>query len=190
MNAIIVHGTCSRQEYYSADFPSASNSHWLPWLQKQLIMRDIKADTPEMPLAFMPDYEIWKREAERFDIGPDTILVGHSCGAGFWIRYLSEHPELSVGKVILVAPWLDPNNIKHNDFFDFEYDPDLVSHTAGLTIFNSTDDHEGIQWSAQWLCQLLSDWEFKSFDNYGHFCFEDMHTTAFPELLEALTQGK
>lgn len=185
-NAIIVHGTSSRREYYSPDYPSASNSHWLPWLQKQLIMRDIQAVTPEMPYAFKPDYKIWQREVDRFNIGPETMLVGHSCGGGFWIRYLSEHPSLRVGKVVLVAPWLDPNNIKKTDFFNFEYDPDLVSRTAGLTIFNSTDDHEGIQWSVQMLCQLLSDWNFRSFENYGHFCLSDMHTEAFPELLAEL----
>jgi predicted alpha/beta hydrolase family esterase len=186
-NAIIVHGTCSRTEYYSPDYPTGSNSHWLPWLQKQLIMQDIHAVTPEMPFAFKPDYEIWKREVERFDIGPETMLVGHSCGAGFWVRYLSEHPDLRVGKVVLVAPWLDPNNIKKTDFFDFEYDPDLVSRTAGLTIFNSTDDHEGILWSVQMLCKILSGWGFRSFEKYGHFCLNDMGTTEFPELLTELT---
>ncbi len=185
-NAIIVHGTCSRKEYYSDEFPSASNSHWLPWLQKQLIMNDINAVTPEMPYAFKPDYEVWKAEVERYEIGPETMLVGHSCGGGFWIRYLSEHPDLRVGKVVLVAPWLDPNNTKKTEFFDFEYDPDLIKRTAGLTIFNSTNDHEGIQWSVQWLCQILDGWEFRSFENYGHFCLSDMGTPEFPEILQEL----
>jgi uncharacterized protein len=186
MNAIIVHGTTSRSDFYSPDTPSPSNSHWLPWLQKQLIAHGIKADTPEMPLAFKPDYELWKTEAERYPIGPDTLLVGHSTGAGFWLRYLSEHPGLKVGKVVLVAPWLDPNNIKHTTFFDFAFDPGLVSRTAGLTIFNSTNDHEGIQWSTQIICQVLTGWEFRSFDNYGHFCLADMGTDEFPDLLDEL----
>jgi predicted alpha/beta hydrolase family esterase len=188
-NAIIVHGTLSRKDYYDPALPSPGNSNWIPWLQKQLMTRDIKADAPEMPLAFKPDYEVWKREAERFDIGPDTMLVGHSTGGGFWLRYLSEHPELRVGKVALVAPWLDPNDIKQTTFFQFEFDPDLVSRTAGLTIFNSTDDHEGIQWSVQMICTILDGWDFRSFDDYGHFCLEDMHTAEFPELLDVLTGG-
>jgi predicted alpha/beta hydrolase family esterase len=186
MNAIIVHGTLSQRDYYDPATPSPSNSHWYPWLQKQLIAHSIKADTPEMPLAFKPDYELWKREAERFDIDPDTLLVGHSTGAGFWLRYLSEHPNLRVGRVVLVAPWLDPNNIKHTTFFDFAFDPDLVSRTKGLAIFNSTNDHEGIQWSTQIICQVLKDWQFRSFDGYGHFLYGDMGTEAFPELLDEL----
>jgi len=185
-NAIIVHGTCDKEEYYDGTQPSLSNNHWQPWLQKQLLIRDIHAVTPEMPFAFKPDYEIWKKEVERFEIGPETMLVGHSTGGGFWLRYLSEHPDLQVGKVMLVAPWLDPNDTKKTTFFQFEFDPDLVSRTKGLTIFNSTNDHEGIQWSVQMICSILKDWEFRSFDNYGHFCLEDMHTSAFPELLEGL----
>ena len=77
-NAIIIHGAPDKEEYYSDKYPSASNFQWLPWLQKQLIMRDIKADTPEMPHAYSPQYDVWKREFERFDITSETILVGHS----------------------------------------------------------------------------------------------------------------
>ena len=185
-SAIIVHGTTSRRDYYDPTTPSPSNSHWYPWLQKQLLARGIKADTPEMPLAFKPDYELWKREAERFDIGPDTMLVGHSTGAALWLRYLSENPEVKVGKVILVAPWLDPNDIKHTDFFRFAFDPDLAQRTKGLLIFHSTTDHEGINWSTQIICQVLKGWKFRSFENYGHFLYRDMGTEAFPELLAEL----
>lgn len=147
------------------------------------MLRDIKADTPEMLFPFKPDYELWKREAERFEIGPETILVGHSCGGGFWVRYLSEHPKLFVDKVVLVAPWLDPNNIRKTTFFDFELDPDLVARTKGVVIFNSTDDHQGIQWSVEILRQTIKDIGYREFENYGHFCLEDMGTPAFPELL-------
>lgn len=183
-NAIIVHGSPGKKEYYSSDTSSQSNSHWLPWLQQQLLIRDIKADTPEMPRPFKPDYEDWKREAERFEIGPETILVGMSCGGGFWVRYLSEHLDLHVGKVVLVAPWLDPNNIRKTTFFDFEIDPELVKRTTGVTIFNSIDDHQGILWSVEILRQSIPNIKYIEFDDYGHFCFEDMHTDKFPELLD------
>ncbi len=185
-NAIIVHGTTSRRDYYSTDSPSPSNSNWYQWLQRQLIVHGIQADTPEMPLAFKPGYELWQREVQRYEIGPETMLVGHSTGAALWLRYLSEHPQLRVDKLVLVAPWLDPNNIKHTTFFDFAFDPSLASRTNGLTIFNSTNDHEGVQWSTQIICQVLAGWKFKSFDNYGHFLSKDMGTEVFPELLAEL----
>ncbi|MFX9688476.1 hypothetical protein ABTO93_19980, partial [Acinetobacter baumannii] len=61
-NAIIVHGTPTKEEYYDASVPSCSNSHWVPWLQKELLVRDIPAATPEMPDAWDPKWEVWKRE--------------------------------------------------------------------------------------------------------------------------------
>jgi len=185
-NAIIVHGTCDKDEYYSDEHPSASNSHWLPWLQKQLLIRDIHAVTPEMPNSHMPDYAVWKREFERFDITPETILVGHSCGGGFLVRWLSENKDKKVGKVVLVAPWLDPNRIKgeDNDFFDFKMDAELVSRTKGVTVFNSRDDMESVHTSVKKIMDTISNIKLTEFEGKGHFCLEDMGTDAYPELLE------
>lgn len=185
-SVIILHGTCSRKEYYSNTKPSLSNQNWIPWLQKQLLMRDILPQAPDMPYAFKPDYEIWEKVVEQFDIGPSTSLVGHSTGGGFWVRWLSEHPDIRVGRVVLVAPWLDPNNIKKTTFFDIDIDPDLVPRTAGLMIFNSDDDHLGIRWSVETLRERLPGHRYREFQRYGHFCSETMRTNEFPELLETL----
>jgi hypothetical protein len=54
-NAVIIHGKPKKETYYSDQYPSSSNFAWIPWLQKQLIINDIKADTPEMPHAYRPD---------------------------------------------------------------------------------------------------------------------------------------
>ena len=182
-NAIILHGTTQKEEYYSDKHPSMSNSHWLPWLQKQLLMQDIATQTPDMVKAYEPDYEYWKRELERHDIGEDTILVGHSCGGGFLVRWLSELTDTKVGKVVLVAPWLDPNKRKAPEFFDFEIDPDFVSKTAGVTIFNSEDDFDAIQTSVQTLVDTVKDIKLVTFSGYGHFDIGKMKTIEFPELL-------
>ena len=98
-NAIIIHGKPGKEEYYSDKYPSASNFQWLPWLQKQLLIQDIFAVTPEMPRAYEPVYEAWKKEFERHEVTSETVLVGHSCGGGFLIRWLSEHPDVKTGKV-------------------------------------------------------------------------------------------
>ena len=185
-NAIIVHGRPDKEEYYDTKFPSASNSHWLPWLQKQLLVHDITAYTPEIPHCFNPQYDVWQKEFERYDITPETILVGHSCGGGFLIRWLSEHKKVKVGKVVLVAPWLDPDREGTTDFFDFTIDPDLVKRTKQLTIFHSDNDDESIQKTVRILKSKLKGFAYREFHNYGHFCFEDMKTKAFPELLKEL----
>jgi len=185
-NAIILHGLPSEKEYYSDDYPSSSNSHWLPWLQKQLMIHDIKADTPEVPFAYNPQWALFVKEVERFDITSETILVGHSMGAGFWVRYLSEHPEIFVDKVVLVAPWL---NLGHEDditFFDFEIDPTIIEHVNELIVFISDDDHKEIQDSVAFLREKLPTATFRTFHNYGHFISQSMKTDAFPELLESI----
>jgi len=40
-NAIIIHGRPSKEVYYSSDYPSSSNFVWIPWLQKQLIIKSL-----------------------------------------------------------------------------------------------------------------------------------------------------
>jgi predicted alpha/beta hydrolase family esterase len=187
--AIILHGLASKDQTYNGNFPSNSNCHWLPWLQKQCIVHDIKADTPEVPRTYEFNWQSWVREVERFEITPNTTLVGHSMGGGFWVRYLSEHPELNVDKVILVAPWLNLAHELRTDFFDFEVDPTIVGRTNKFVIFNSDDDDPSVQNSANFLKEKLPNIAFRTFHNYGHFCYGDMKTDAFPELLETVLES-
>jgi len=183
--AIILHGGPSKEEYYDPQAPSMSNAHWIPWLQGQLLKHDIPTATPEVPNSFDRNWEVWNREVERFDIGPETILIGYSTGAGFFIKYLSLHSQLKVNKVVLVAPWIDPDRELTTNFFDgFELDPDLVSRTAGVVIVNSDNDQESVQKSVRILHEKVTNVGYKEFHNYGHFCYEDMKSSKFPELLK------
>lgn len=183
-NAIILHGKPGKENYYDPATPSSSNYVWIPWLQKQLIVHDIKADTPEVPQAYAPQYDLWVKEAERFEIGPDTILVGHSAGGGFWLRYLSERPELKVGRVVLVAPSLGLSWTENKDFFDYEMDKGLVSRTKGLAIIYSDDDKQSTLDAIEIFRKSIAGIEFREFHGYGHFTHRDMKTNEFPELLE------
>lgn len=81
--AIIFHGMPDREEYYNPESAAESNKHWLPWIQRQLILKDILAQTPELPYPYRPVYKDWLDVLRKFEINKDTILVGHSCGAGF-----------------------------------------------------------------------------------------------------------
>lgn len=185
-NAILLHGMPSKNEYYSSDYPSASNSHWLPWIQKQLLINEIDAATPEIPHAYQPDYTIWTKEFERFTINQHTSLVGHSCGGGFLVRWLSEHPEITVNKVVLVAPWIDPFREDTTDFFEFTIDPNLAAHTQGLWVFNSDTDSKGVHATVDTIRSTVNNTEYKEFHNYGHFTLKSMKTQEFPELLDVL----
>jgi len=187
-SAILLHGKPGQEEYYDSKYPSASNAHWFPWLQKQLLIKEIAAQTPEVPNSWKPEYETWRKEFERYDIAPDTILVGHSCGAGFIVRWLSEHKDVRVGKVVLVAPWLDPDRRDTTDFFEFDIDPSLASHTKSVTIFGSDNDMDDVQKTVEILRDKVKGITYREFHNYGHFCLSDMKTVEFPKLLEELLQ--
>lgn len=183
---IILHGFQDKAEYYNQEYPSPSNGHWKPWLQKQLLIHDINAQTPEVFMSWRLKYDEWAKEFERYDIDADTALVGHSCGGGFIVRWLSEHPDIKVGKVVLVAPWVNPSEEEVTDFFDFNMNPDIAKQTDGITIFSSDNDLESVQKSVEIIKNSVNDVSIKDFHNYGHFCLEDMGTEEFPELRDHL----
>ncbi len=180
-NAIILHGKPNRE---SADIPGFRPSafHWLPWLRGELMSRAIHAVTPDVPNAWVPDYAAWQQEFERHPVNATTLLVGHSCGGGFILRWLSEHTEVRVARVLLVAPWLDPAREETTDFFDFAIDPTLSRRTDGVVVFVSDDDHASIHASVAIIMKSLVGTGLREFVGRGHFC-----TDEFPELLsEAL----
>jgi hypothetical protein len=181
-NAIILHGTCDKDEYFSDKYPSLSNSHWLPWLQKQLLINNIFTQTPEMPNAYSPDYEKWGREFEKLDVNNETVLIGHSCGAGFLIRWLSEN-KVKIKKLILVAPWLDPRRRKTTSFFDFKINQDIKERIGKIHLLVSKDDKADILESVDIIKNSISGIIYHEFTNQGHFCLSHMKTDKFPELL-------
>lgn len=190
--AIIIHGMPDNEEYYDPNRPASSNCHWIPWLQKQFILKDVLTQTPEMPVAYNPEYKAWSSMLERFDLNEDTILVGHSCGGGLIVRYLSEN-NIKVGKVVLVAPWIDPGQFltdKEYDFtletgmFNFQIDPNMVNKTKGVAVFSSTNDMKEVQDSIDLLKESIKNIKVVEFENMGHFTHKSMQKDEFPELLE------
>jgi uncharacterized protein len=183
--AIIIHGMPDKEEYYNVQRPASSNCHWLPWIQKQLLLKDILAQTPEMPVPYNPEYSAWEKVFEQFPLNEETILIGHSCGGGFIARYLSEH-DIKVGRVVLVAPWIDLEKKLKTGMFDFELDSSIVFKTNGITIFSSTNDMQSVQESVKLLKEKIVDIQVVEFENKGHFCLKHMGTDAFPELLSTV----
>jgi hypothetical protein len=189
MNAILVPGRPDKDEHYDPKRPSNSEDHWFSWLKRQLILKDILAVSIEPPFPFRPRYDEWKKEFERFEILSNTILVGHSCGGGFLIRYLSEHKDVKVGKVVLVAPWINPDNYEVSDtadFFEFEIDPDFPSRTKGVTMFISSDDEPSVVKTVEILKSKVIGLDVRQYKDKGHFTLNTLGTHEFPELLEEL----
>ena len=81
-HAIIIHG-------WGAD----SSSNWFPWLKKELEKKDLKVDVPDFPNTQNPQLSEWFDYFEEnvFIKNPaDTVLIGHSLGVPFILRYLEK----------------------------------------------------------------------------------------------------
>jgi predicted alpha/beta hydrolase family esterase len=183
-NAIILHGQPTKERYYDPTFPASSNYYWIPWLQKQLIIRDIPTTTPDVPNNWKPELSVWRKEFERYDVTEETLLVGHSCGAGFLVRWLSEHPTAKPAKVVLLAPWLNPKQLEETgNFFEFDIDKTLSDRTE-LIIMYSDDDMPQILDSITVLKEALPNATYKELHDRRHFYDDDC--LEVPEILELL----
>jgi hypothetical protein len=189
--AIILHGMPDKEDYLDPNKDAETHCHWLPWLQRQLIVNGVLAQTPEMPEPYLPRYPRWCEVFEQFKVDANTDLVGHSCGGGFLLRWLSEN-KMEIGKLVLVAPWIDPANElgDSNDFFNFEIDPALPDRTNGVYIINSSNDDAAIQKSVENIANVLEDAELTEIKDKGHFTLSDMGTREFPELTHILLGEK
>ena len=185
--AILLHGKPSKEEYYDSQYQALSNEHWFAWLQHQLLLKDILTQAPEMPTPYKPTYEMWLKTFEQFTIDIETILIGHSCGGGFLLKWLSLASQ-KIDKLVLVAPWIDPDNIEMDDktFFDFEIPDDLAKKADEVHVLYSTDDAADILKTVEIIKQKVPAASFHKFENKGHFTFGDMQSREFPELLEII----
>lgn len=198
MNAIILHGKPGRQEYFTPDKPSPSNAHWLPWLQARLLRQGILTQTPELPDPWQPHYKKWCSVFERQLITKSTALIGHSCGGGFIVQWLSQHPQVTVGDVFLVAPSLGDSFFPglpayeyplEGGFFDFVIDPDLPQRCRSLTVIHSSDDRLSVQKTVKHLREQLPSLRYVELHGFGHFTeTRQRHGSQFIELFTAIEQ--
>jgi predicted alpha/beta hydrolase family esterase len=196
-NAIILHGLCDDDEYYDSNEPSPSNNNWIPWLQKQLMINDYNCQTPEVPFSYRGIYKDWLSVFESFKVDRETILIGHSAGCSFFLKWLSQNNK-SIDKIYMVAPWIDPfkevnpyNNKEENkDFLQCELASDINSRVKEMHIICSDNDHvKGVNETIEVISEIYKKILKKHyFKGYGHFNPKQMGTNEFPELLEIVLE--
>ncbi len=183
MNALIIHGCASKEEYMSDRYPSASNSHWIPWIKKQLLIRNIPTQTPEMPTPYAPVYEDWKKTIEQFKIGPETVLIGHSCGCAFLVCLLGDTKQ-KIDKLILVAPWkiARKGHVEKEKFYDYPVDGTIRSRVNKIVMFTA-DDEEAMGKESLKIFHDALGGKVIELKGRGHYTHDQMGTDEFPELL-------
>lgn len=187
-NCIIIHGCPSDKEKAMNPETRTYDKHWIPWAKNELNQLGIETITPHMPDPWEPQYEKFKEEFENHIVNENTILVGHSCGCTFLVRWLGDTKK-KIDKLILVAPWkIREGSPKFEmDFYNFPIDETVKNRVKQIVIFTSNNEEEdGKKGLAMFHSALGGD--IIDLDNHGHYTLGDMGTEQFPELIEVITK--
>ena len=184
INCIIIHGCPpNSDELININNPGAYYKHWIPYIKKNLILKGIDTETPLMPTPWEPDYDAYKKEFEKYLVTENTILIGHSCGCAFIVRWLGESKK-KIKKLILVAPWKIPkeNDLNKEKFYTFPIDETIKSRVGEIIMFTSDNEAENGKKSLDMYRDILGG-KIIELKGRGHYILKHMGSEEFPELL-------
>jgi predicted alpha/beta hydrolase family esterase len=183
-NAILLHGKPKQEKFENPDLRDPSDSHWIPWAKHQLNVHGIFAVAPDFPKPYAPKYTVWAREFERHDVTPDTTVIAHSAGAGFILKWLNANGAVELDKLVLVAPWLDPNR-NYRPEFDFGFRRNLQRRMGSITVFHSSLDDGQALASLDIVQRELPDATYFDIPKYGHYMLGNtMESVEFDQLID------
>ncbi len=185
MNIVCCHGVMGPDEDWKTR-KYMPTKHWKEWLQfRTEFDHDVVTQLPYFPHAhaLLMKYDEWAKIMDAQDINTDTVLIGHSAGGGFVLKYLALHPELRVKQVVLVAPWIDTEDFQPFGFYKgFSLNNDIVKQAkSGIDMMVSSDDMPHVMSSIDKIIKNAPDIRVHRFENRGHFV-----TTELPEILDII----
>jgi len=183
MNCIIIHGSNKKdlERMKEEGLLPQNKRHWIPWIKQELEKRGIKTFTPLMPRNWAPEYDEWKKEFGKLHVYENTVLVGHSLGGAFLVRWLGETKK-KVKKLILLVPAYDSRVYPYlKDFLDFEIDETIKERVEEIVIFSSDEDRHTLD-SVKFYNEKLKG-RLIEIKGMKHFIEKYMKTKEFPELL-------
>ena len=149
---------------------------------------DYEIAIPRMPNPANAKFEEWKIWFERTlpFLRDDVILIGHSLGAIFFAKYLSENVlPIHIQKVFLVAPAISNDGLVGEDGGDFLPSKTklgiITEQSEKVFLFHSKDDDVCPYSHSEEYAQYMPEAEFVSFQDRGHFIQSDI-----PELIERI----
>lgn len=189
MNVVIVHG-CPQNEERAKNLEKRTyDKHWMPWIKDELAQNNISVEIPLMPSPWNPDYNSWKAKMDDLNINEDSVLIGHSCGCAFLVRWLGDAKK-KIKKLILVAPWKIPSreySDGENELYGFDIDLKIRKNVREIIIFTSNDEDEDGKESAKIFHEILGG-RIIELENHGHYVEGDMGTNEFLELLDVVLE--
>lgn len=185
-NAVILHGKPTKERYENPLEPKPHEANWLPWLGRQLSSHNIDTVIPALPLPYFPVYRDWEAVFPKEHVNQETGLIGHSAGAEFLLRWLSENNKTSVDQLVLVAPYRDYAG-KYGEFSKYQVDTSIIERVGRLTILNSLDDDAPILRRTQELMETFPSADLVEVNGFGHFRIgHNMTSEELPQLLDIL----
>jgi predicted alpha/beta hydrolase family esterase len=159
------------------------SKRWMNWLEEQLKKKGFNAIAPDMPTPWTPSYAEWKKVFEQYPVTENSLLIGHSCGAAFLVRWLLE-TNIKVKKLILVAPAKisETTTDTRKDLYRFDLPLDASKIANEIVIFTSNDLPHHLKSLEIYKTTLHP--RILKLKNKGHFLIFTMGTNEFPELLE------
>ena len=160
------------------------DKHWIPWIKKELTSLRIKTDAPLMPKPWYPDYRAFKKKFEKYEVTKNSVLIGHSCGCAFLVRWLG-NTKRKIKKLILVAPWkIPPKNDKLKKlFYEYSIDKEIKERVKEIVMFTADDEARNGKKSLEIFHKALGG-KIIELKGRGHYTMNDMGTECFPELLK------
>ena len=190
-NVVIVHGIPSDEEKTKNPKTRTYDKHWIPWIKEHLKNKKIDVEVPLMPEPWKPNYENWKKKFDTLNINENSVLIGHSGGCAFLVRWLGETKK-KIQKLILVAPWKissEEFSDEENEMYSFEINKGIKKKVRKIIIFTSDNEEDDGKKSVQ-IFHDATNSKIIGLKNYGHFTLGDMGTEEFPELLNEIKSTK
>ncbi|MFC1647194.1 alpha/beta hydrolase [Patescibacteria group bacterium] len=185
INCIIIHG-CPDDEENDRNIKSRYDHHWIPWVKKELISLGTPTQALLMPEPWKPVYEKFANQLEKCKITDKTILIGHSCGCAFLVRWLGI-TKTRIRQLILVAPWkIAPKGDKYRKaFYRFPIDETIKDRVDNIIMFTSDKEEPAGKKSLNMFHTALGG-KLVRLNGMGHYCIEDMGTEKFSELVDEI----
>ena len=174
--------------------PYKERKYWRDWIIWAL-SENYDQIVPLMPCKQSADYHAWKIWFERhldyiYDESP--ILIGHSLGATFLLKYLSENGfTKKISQLHLVAPAVtdERSELYLEKLATFEFDISKINSIEKLCdeihLWHSKDDPVVIFENSEIVKKYLPKAEFHIFTDREHF-----NQPSFPEILEVINKSK
>jgi len=131
-------------------------------------------------------YEHFKAEFEKYPVNESTILIGHSCGGAFLVRWLGDTKQ-KINTLILVAPWKipDPDKVGRDVYYEFPIDETIKERVGRIVMFTADDEEEDGKKSVKMFHEALGG-DLIELPGRVHFTMDSMGTDEFPELLAVI----